>query len=105
MKNDMNTWLSRQDHYPAEKRSFNKNPLHTSYDDLDYMDSKHFSKIVWWQLGALILIGLFCASLLVIAGVVLVNFFVQHPTYLVLSVLAIAAVYGCFRMLKFIRGK
>lgn len=77
----------------------------SNIDDLDYLDCKHFSRIVWWQLGGLILIGLFCAALLVIAGVVLVNFFFQHPTYLILTVLAIAAVYGCFRMLRFIKWK
>ena len=73
----MNTWPSRQDHYPAEKRAFDKNPLHTSYDDLDYMDSKHFSRIVWWQLGALVFVGLVCALCLFWLGVVIVNFFLQ----------------------------
>lgn len=76
-----------------------------SYDDLDYLDCKHFSRIVWWQLGALILMAFFCASLIFMGLVALVNFFMQHPAYFWLTVLWLIAVISLVWLIKFITRK
>lgn len=43
----------------------------------DYMDNKHFGKVVWAQLIGLIILGFFCAAGLVWLGVVIVNYLLQ----------------------------
>ncbi len=56
-----------------------------------------------------LVVALFVSAFIAVAGVAVVlyaaEFIDAHPTFTGLTVLAIAAVYGCFRMLKFIRGK